>query len=191
MIGLAAMKSRIAALGVLVLAVFLFGWLLVYPVVDRYRLMSDEIDDRRFQIARYRNLAASHDSLRRRLGQLKRENSAATRYVSGESAALASANMQQYLRSMLDSVGGELVSTQQVDRGTADSEIATSLQVHMKADLATLVQIFYRLENAQPMFFIDELVINARPLRSGAQPRPAAVVLDVRFRLTGYRRGQA
>ncbi len=184
---LTEMQSRSGALTVLGVAASLIVWLIFSPLIGQYRSMNATIADAQFQIARYQRLAANHDLLRNHLNQLKQRNRTKSYYVTGESAALASANMQQHLKRTLDNVGGELISTQLVVRNGSDSESAASLQVHMKADISTLLQVLYRLENAQPMFFLDQLAINARPLRSGAQPKPREVILDVRFNLTGYR----
>jgi general secretion pathway protein M len=180
-------QSRVGALLVLGAAASLLILLIVYPLVGQYRAMGTAIDDKQIQIIRYQSLAANHEVLKTRLNQLKVQSRAAAHYVKGESAALASANMQQHLKRMLDRVGGELISTQRVGGRGNDNESATSLQVHMKADISTLLQVLYRLENTQPMFFVDDLSINGRPLRSTAQTKSAPVILDIRFNLTGYR----
>lgn len=184
---LTRMQSRVAALMLLGVALSLLARLIIYPVVGQYRSMGESIADTRFQLDRYQSLAANHDKLKNHLALLKRRNRTGEYYVSGESAALASANMQQYLKRTLDTVGGELISTQRVEHKGGDNESATSLQVHMKANLSTLLQVLYKLETAQPMFFLDDLAINARPLRATAQSKLAPVILDVRFNLTGYR----
>ena len=184
---LTRMQSRSGALTVLVAAASLIVWLIFSPLIGQYRSMNAAIDDAQFQIFRYQRLAANHDLLRNHLSRLKQGNRTKNYYVTGESAALASANMQQHLKRTLDDVGGELISTQLVVLNGSDNESATSLRVHMKADISTLLQVLYGLENDQPMFFLDDFAINARPLRSGAQPRPTEVILDVRFNLTGFR----
>jgi len=186
MMQMTRLQSRIAALLMSGTVIVVLAWLIIFPLVGHYLVLGQSVEDKRSQVIRFRNLAANHDQLTSRLVQLKRRSSAKVFYVTGATPALASANMQQHLKQIIGSVGGERISTQLLPQSTKDTPLAAVLQVHLRADVSTLLQILYRLENGQPMFFLDDLTIKARPLRSAAQAAQPANILDVRFNLTGY-----
>lgn len=180
------LQSRIGALTVLVAAASLLAWIAIYPLVSQYGTLGASITEKGFQVVRYQSLAANHDLLKKQLAKLKQRSRAKVLYVKGETPALASANMQRHLKRAIDSAGGDLISTQLLAQDGSDKPAKVGLQVHMKADISILLKVLYRLENGQPMFFLDDLTINARPLRSAARAKMSANTLDVRFNLIGY-----
>jgi general secretion pathway protein M len=183
---LTRLQSRIGALTVFISAASLLAWLIIYPLISEYRALGTSIEEKQFQAVQYQRLAANHDQLKSQLAQLRQRSRAKVFYVTGETPALASANMQQHLKRIIDGVGGELISTQLLPGDDSDKLSVAGLQVHLRADISTLVQILYRLENGQPMFFLNDVSINARPLRSAAGSKLSADTLDVHFSLTGY-----
>ncbi len=100
-------QSRYVALSLLVLATIAVIWLLCYPLVSFYVSQSTIIERKESQIARYRQVSESQESLQQELAVLKRRSPAATYYVAGETPALASAKMQQYLKQIVERNGGD------------------------------------------------------------------------------------
>lgn len=179
-------RSRYAALalfGALIVCVFGF---IVLPLVNEYSILASSVEQKRSTLARYRALAAQHETLRDRLGNVERQSRNRALYVAGTTAALASANMQKRLKSLVDRAGGELISTQQMGETADDLYPSAALRVRMRAEIEAMTKLLYQLEQGQPMFFLDDLSINARPLRSAAQADSMQGILDVSFTITGY-----
>jgi general secretion pathway protein M len=183
---LTRLQSRIGALTVSIAVSSVLVGLVIYPLFGEYRALGASIEHKRSQFVQYQRLAANHDLLKTQLTQLKQRSRAKVYYVTGETPALASANMQQHLKRLIDGAGGELISTQLLAHEGSEKDSAAGLQVHMRTDISALLKILFRLENGQPTFFLDNVSINARPLRSAARPAPSAMTLDVHFNLTGY-----
>ena len=152
---ISTLHSRYAALFLLLLGASSSIWLLCYPLVSLQSSQSENIQRKENQVARYRQLAESQGSLQQELAQLKRSSPGATYYVAGETPALASARMQQYLKQIVERNGGELISTQILSQKDPDSANSTSLKVHLTAGLNASWQILYALESGRPMLFLD------------------------------------
>lgn len=181
------MKSRIYAVAVAATFVILAASVIVLPLLNEYSELGKSISEQRLLFARYRQLAANHDDLRDQLVSIQRQAHSQAHYVTGDTPALASANMQRHLKQLIDSIGGELISTQLLGGDEDDLYASAALQIRMRADLETMMKLLYRLENGKPMFFLNELSINARPLRRAAQAADSAAgILDVHFTMTGY-----
>jgi len=186
MIELTKMQSRILAIALLFLVLGTALWLMVYPMVSVHAAQSSEIARKEVQIARFEKLAESQEALQGELASLRRRNPAATYYVAGDTPALASAKMQQYLKQVVERNGGELISTQIVNSDEESDAASSSLKVHLRADVDATAQIVYLLESGRPLLFIDDLSISARRVRGTTAGAPPIISLDLSFELTGY-----
>lgn len=184
-------QSRLSALTILVVCVVLLLSLVVYPVAAQYRLQAREIAMKSEQLVRYQALAADHDRLKQQLTRLSRQSPAADYYVSGVTPALAAAMMQKHLEQLVESSGGELISTQILADKDAPATPNASLKVHVKADMDTCLKIVYGLESGRPMLFLDNVFIFVRPLRRRGQSKILTFELDMQFDITGYLQGEA
>ena len=186
MIALTKVQSRILALALLILVLGTALWLMVYPMVSLHLAQSDEMARKEIQIAGYEKLAESQETLQEELASLRRRNPAATYYVAGDTPALASAKMQQYLKQVVERNGGELISTQIVNSDEESEASSSSLKVHLRADVDAAAQIVYVLESGRPLLFIDDLSVSARRVRGTTAGAPPLISLDLNFELTGY-----
>jgi general secretion pathway protein M len=184
-------QSRYAALFVLVVAVFLAIGLLCYPFVSLYSSQAAALARAQDQVARYQQLADGQDSLQKELALLKRRSPTAAYYVAGDTAALASAKMQQYLKQIVVRNGGELISTQIVTPDESNAGSQTSLKVRLRASMEKSPLILHALENGRPLLFLDNLVISSRQVRRTTAGAPTRVSLDMSFDLTGFIEGGA
>jgi len=179
-------QSRILAFALLFLVLGTALWLMIYPMVSLYLAQSDEMARKEIRIARYEELAESQETLQGELASLRRRNPAATYYVAGDTPALASAKMQQYLKQIVERNGGELISTQIIDSIRESEAASSSLKVHLRANVDAAAQIVYLLESGRPLLFIDDLSISARRARGTTAGAPPVISLDLSFALTGY-----
>ena len=186
MIALSKLQSRYAALLILVMAAVIAVGSLCYPLVSLYSSQAAALQSKQSQVVRYRQLANGQNSLQQELAQLQRRSPAAAYFVAGETAALASARMQQYLKQIVERNGGELISTQilQPDESSAGNQ--TSLKVSLRTNMEKSPQILYALESGRPLLFIDNLVISARRVRGATAGAAPQVSLEMSFDLIGY-----
>jgi general secretion pathway protein M len=182
---LSQLQSRYLALGLFVVAVSIAVAAMCWPWLATHSAQAAELEHKQRQIAVYRGLAASEGSMQQQLTALQRRNPAAGFYVTGDTPALASARMQQYVRQVVDQNGGELISTQVAASDESTGNV-TRLSVHLRADIGALPQILYMLESGKPLLVLDDMTISARLVRAVSAGSPPRVSLDMNFDVTGY-----
>ena len=185
-------QKRLAALVFLVVLVSAVALTVIYPLATSYAANRATLADMQFQLERYEQLAAGHSAVEARLKQLQHRDVTKVLYLTGDTPELASAAMQQYLKKIVNTGAGLVISTQVMPKQAGEVPIRAGLKVHMKANIDSLLQIFYRLEAGRPMLFLDNVMISAPPVnRSGTSNRPGAGLLDVRFDLFGFIKEEA
>jgi general secretion pathway protein M len=177
----------VLAIGILVVASIAAYAFLINPIITAYFEKSDEISDLKFRIEKYQRMAASSTDVERYLSRVKRMIPSQGYYLKGDSAALASANLQQYLSRIIESSGGKIVSTQNVRDEMAGVSTAVTIRVHMRGDVNTLINTISRLEAGKPMLFMENLAVVASPQRKLLGTNAVeAKQLDIQFNLVGY-----
>ncbi len=180
-------QKRLAALIFLVVLVSVVAVAVIYPLAASYAANRATLADMQFQLEGYERLAAGQSVVEARLTQLQRHDVTKVLYLTGDTPELASASMQQYLKKIVDTGAGQVISTQVMPEQADELPLRAGLRVNMKANIDSLLQIFYRLEAGRPMLFLDNVMISAPPgNRSQTSNRPGAGLLDVRFDMFGF-----
>jgi general secretion pathway protein M len=182
----ATRKSRTTAIVLLMLAVLVAGLVIFGPPFALYRAQANAIDDGKSELLRYQRLVGSKAELEQRLAGLSRRSATSKYYVQGATPALASANIQKYFNNIVTRNGAEVISTQIVTAQGDAADNQVSLRVHMRADVDAAMVILHSIESGRPMLFVDDLAINARPVRGRTPEDPPGVQLDMQFELKGY-----
>ncbi len=177
-------QSRTLALGILVGLAAIVILAMALPVAAAWRAKVDAVEELQFQIARLQKLASHQDELTARLQQARQRNPSTAYYVAGATPALAAANLQRYIRQVVDKNRGELISTQ-IDTSTDDSS-STDLSVHIKCQMQDCFPILFGLETGKPMLFLDRMTITSRQIPARRPDQVPAVELDLRFTARSY-----
>jgi general secretion pathway protein M len=184
-----SLLARTLALVLLGLAVAGAYMLVVAPVAEAYRQTAEAIEQTEMLLQRQRALAAQRPLLITRIEEEEERAEALAGYLQGPSDALAAAQLQDRLKAVVETAGGELRSTRILPAAAVDASPGTrrtSLQVQMIVTIDGLAEILYGLEAGQPYVLIDELTIrNQQERRRRGQPE-VEPRLDVNLRLSGY-----
>lgn len=188
-------QSRILALMILLLLVVALFVLILQPLYNRYVTASDEIDRLEHQIAVYTRVASGLMESEAELDSLLQNNPIADLYLAETKPTLAAAELQQQLNRMVSQSGGQVVSTQILQRNTDTVLPTVSLQVHVRSEIDELVRLLHQVESGKPLLFIENLVISSvarRPVQRANRARQRQQLnrvlpsLDVRFDLIGH-----
>lgn len=179
-------QSRYLALGLFVVVASVVIAVFSWPWMATYSTQQAELEHKQKQIGIYRQLSASEGAMKQELTLLQRRNPTAAFYVAGETQALASARMQQYVKQIVDQQGGELISTQVVKKDDDGVGNKARLNVHLRSDMGSSSRILYMLESGKPLLFLDNLSISARLVRGTTVGAAPLVSLDMSFDVTGY-----
>jgi general secretion pathway protein M len=185
--------SRLAAIGLLVLAL-LAGWtFVVAPLLRGYQTTAEQIERSQSLLERYRRLAAQQPELQRMVDQASQAAGASAGYLKGETEALAAASLQEQVRALVDDAGGELRSTQILPLEPAEEGVPArrvGLRLQLAIDLEGLQALLHGLETAEPYLFLEDVTMRERRMRRRRRndPEPPPM-LDVALEIYGFVRG--
>ncbi|MCO4756677.1 MAG: hypothetical protein KC477_01575 [Oceanospirillaceae bacterium] len=188
-------QSQLLAVGILLLAVLLVVLFFIQPLFARYQASSEEIEQLEQRLAVYKRVASGLQSSEEQLETLRKNNPIADLYLAESKPTLAAAELQKKLSQMVTLSGGQVVSTQILQKNT-DSVLPTvALQIHIRSEIDELADLLYTIESGKPLLFIDNLVITSavrrvvqRSSRTRRQPQVRRTLpsLDIRFDLVGH-----
>ena len=179
-------------LAVVLLGVALLGGarLVVAPLLAAWRDAAAEIEQAEFLLQRYRALAEQRTALADRLAEQQELAASAAGYLQGPSDALAAAQLQDRVKTVVEGAGGELRSTQILAASAVEVDATirrTALRVQFVVTIAGLAETLYELETGQPYLLIDELTVREQRTRSRRRNEPETETqLDVSLELSGY-----
>jgi len=184
---LSASRQKLLALTILTL-LLLSGWgLVVQPLRLAHQHANQQINDLQDQQQRYQRINQSHSTLQARLQQQQQQFDDSQVLLQGRTLALRPARLQQQLRGIIASSGGELVRVQAMEPMVEQQLAVIRLQVKLRANLEQLLNTLLQLQQSQPLLNLSQLTIQSRPtriLRSAGYP--VSWPLDIQFQLSGY-----
>jgi len=181
-------QSRFLAVALLVVAVLLSYIAIVGPWIDFRVAQKEGIEELRFQLSRYEQLAGRQEEFEIALQRVQRSSGGTRFYLSQSKPALASAELEQYLGRILRSGNAQILSTQAVSNAGDGSAPSVAVKVRMRVDLITLVSLMHRIETGSPTLFIDNLGITRRGGGQPGNPAVAQSLLEVQFDMIGFLR---
>jgi general secretion pathway protein M len=183
-------QGRTLALALAALVVVLSYVLLIGPLVGQYRYYDEKLVALSHQLHQHQALAKDRTANRRLLDQLKRRDLAKQYYLASGKPALASAELQQRIKRLIDRNQAELISTQVVSGQRGDRSPEVTVKVRLRGHIGALQKVLYTLETSSPILFLDNVVIQASPSRRRAKSSGQAgrKRLTISFDVSGHRR---
>ena len=185
-------KSRILALGLLGGIVVLFCLGVVMPLWATHVEYAESIEDLEFRLQRFRKIAAEKDLWLKRLEDIRQQGQQEERFISRDTPALASADLQSMIKQAVTGAGGELTSTQVIPEHKEEQFMRIAVKVRMTGSTSMLRDVLYAFESRKPILFVENL--NIRPIRvvqptmPGGKPGQVADKLSIDFDVVGYMR---
>ena len=178
------------ALALSILVVLLFGTyaMLVRPVLDSYLRDRQTLEEQQIALRRFQEAAQELPALQARLDELRRGGPQSAGYLQGQGETLAAASLQERLKALVLSEGGQFKSAQILPASDADRARRLAVRGEMMLGLAALQRVVYELEASTPFLVLDNLDIRAiaSPQRTGQAA--GEILLDIRLDLYGFMR---
>jgi hypothetical protein len=184
-----SLVAKIAALGILGIALLAGNQFVLQPLLSTYQGNQEKIARSNELLQRYHALIAEQPRLAERLSALEAEDVGSTVYLQGTSDALAAAELQDLATEVIEIVGGEIRSAQNlpatdVEGGPALRKIAVNLR--FSTDIDGLAETLFELEGGEPILFVDMLQVSATGNRQAEKEEETVQKLDVRLDVFGY-----
>ncbi len=183
---------RLLAVSLLV-AVIAALWVgLAEPVLSEFAASRQTVAQSRYLVLRYRRIADGRADVERRMKEARRIRPDAGRFLTGSSAELIAADLQNSVKGIITSSGGKLRSTQLLPYEDKDEWRRVIIRVNMSAPPEAAIKVFHALESANPYLFLTNVQIRAPRKLSRARKTitPADAILQIRYDVHGFMRAE-
>ncbi len=178
--------SRTLAIVLLLGAIGGIWSFIVEPAMTKYRMSAESIVQSRALIERYRRIAKVREPLEKQLNSLKRRGPSTGGYLEGASDTLAAAGLQNRVKGIVATSGGEIKSSQILPPRDDGNHRAINIRVQLSADIASLQAIFHSLESENTFLFLDNVDVRRQRARRRKNKPADDGRLTVRFDVSGY-----
>lgn len=188
-----AKYQRWLALGLLFLVLLLFVLGVLMPLLSNGLAYYDEKNDLLFRLQRQQKIAARKDSGKEELEAVKQQFQEQGYFSNRDTEALASADLQNIVKTAVTDAGGQLTSTQGLPGKIESGFNRVAVRVRMTGNMETLRAVLSGFARTVPVLIIDQIDITpvrgarSRPNMPGNKIEPTAQ-LNVSFQVVSFMR---
>jgi general secretion pathway protein M len=188
-----ALKQRWIAVGLLITVVLVIILVTIVPVVSKEIELHEAKNNLVFRLEQYERILAKKDAVIASMDHIKQQQDKQGYFNSQKTDALASAEMQEFIKKAIVDAGGQLSSTQALPVSNKDKFSRITVRVRMTGNSEVLRAVLYKIETSNPLIIIDQ--IDIRPMR-GTRNRITRQIessneLNVNFQAVSFMRKQA
>ncbi|HTQ15198.1 MAG TPA: type II secretion system protein GspM [Rhizomicrobium sp.] len=177
-----ALLAAAVAGGALLLILLGFGYLV-------FGGQSADTEEATHQLAVYRAEAAMQPALEAELRQVRAQAAQVPGLIVSDSAALAQAQLQDEVKSIVTANQGEVRTAQIVPVSAVDGFEIIAIQYDLMLPMAKLADLTYAIESHSPYLFIEDADITSQQDFQSGDPQTANPMVEVRWTIHGYRWG--
>jgi len=179
------MRGKLAALAILVVVLILAREFVVGPASRYFQGLDDDILDMQLSVTQLEKLLSRTPALSATASRLEADNPLAAITLEGENAALAAANLQQFIQKTATRNGAHIVSLQVRPMETLQSNLERiTVETRLRTGVAGLRKLLFDLETSTRYLFVERLALRALATRQ----RKEAHELDVTLEVYGLRK---
>ncbi|MGD0961805.1 MAG: type II secretion system protein GspM [Methylomonas sp.] len=176
--------QRWLAVGLLVFLLLGFILAALIPLFSSAMEYYDEKNDLMFRLRRQQKIVAQKDSIAANLAAIKLQAQQQNYFINRPTEALASADLQEIVKTAVSDAGGQLTSTQGLPGKVENGFNRVAVRVRMTANIETLRNILQTFAGSVPILIVDQLDIT--PTRATpARNRPVGAKADAKSETSG------
>ena len=185
-----AVKQRLLAVGLLIFTLLLFVLLVIVPLVSKAFELNEIKSNLVIKLQQYERILAKADLVHASMENINKAQDNEGYFNLQETDALASADIQEFIKKTIVDAGGQLSSTQALPVSNKDDFKRITVSVRMTGNSQTLRGVLYKLETSEPLIIINQ--IDIRPMRgtrnSVTKQMEASNDLNVNFQAVSFMR---
>ncbi|MDD1640838.1 MAG: type II secretion system protein GspM [Methylococcaceae bacterium] len=187
-----ALSQRWLAVGLLIAVVLVIILVVIVPVINKEMELHDAKNSLVFRLQQYERILAKKDAVIASMDTIKQQHEEQGYFNSQNTDALASAEMQEFIKKAIVDAGGQLSSTQALPVSNKGKFSRITVRVRMTGNSEVLRAVLYKIETSTPLIIIDQ--IDIRPMR-GKRNRTTRQIessneLNVNFQAVSFMRKQ-
>ncbi len=184
---LSDVRRRVLALGILFIVILVVAAVIIEPYIVTYKNSVEHLDEVTFRLKQDKKAVQKQNFYIEEIKRLSRIHGERDVYLRSDRMALATAEIQQILKSAAKKSGAELISS----RSLADDEEEpgkVGVQVRAKSNIFGLRKLLYSLETGRPRLFIAEITISrgGRAVYRFGKSESTNQSLDIQLQVFGY-----
>jgi len=182
--------QRWLAVGLLFLVLLIVGLVVIVPVTSKGLELNETKEALVFKLEQYQRVLAKKDAVIASMDKIKNQHDAQAYFNTQETDALASAEMQEFIKKAIIEAGGQLSSTQAIPVTSKGQFNRITVRVRMIGNSEALRAVLYKMETSVPLIIVDQ--IDIRPMR-GVRNRTTRQIdpsndLNVNFQAVSFMR---
>ncbi|MDT4292295.1 type II secretion system protein GspM [Methylomonas sp. MO1] len=187
-----ARYQRWLALSLLGLVLFSVIFLVLLPLFSSWLDYREQKNDLLFRLQRQQAIVARRDSVAQNLESLNQQYQQQGYLSDSDTEALASAELQNIVKTAVTEAGGQLTSTQGLPGKAEEDFVRVAVKVRMSGSIEALRAVLHSLDTNMPLLLVDQLDIS--PVR-GARNRTTNKMdpssqLNVSFEVISFMRAK-
>jgi general secretion pathway protein M len=187
------LQQRWLALGLLIAVVIVSILLIFAPLIGKGLELIEDKNNLVIKLQQYERILAKKDAVTANMADITEQHKTQGYFNGQETDALASAEMQEFIKKAIVDAGGQLSSTQALPVSTKDDFNRITVRVRMTGNSEVLRAVLYKIETSEPLIIIDQ--IDIRPMR-GTRNRMTRQIessneLNVNFQAVSFMRKPA
>jgi len=112
------LRQGLYSLGILFLVILAFYSVLIQPAISARIKNTERIEDLIFQSSKFTHSSQESDSLKEEIENLKKQNPNKYNFLENKAPAIVAADLQKKIKALVESSGGNLVSTHAYSEGS-------------------------------------------------------------------------
>ncbi|MDD4904581.1 MAG: type II secretion system protein GspM [Methylobacter tundripaludum] len=182
--------QRWLAVALLVAAILLVSLAVIVPLANKGLELLDAKNNLVFRIQQYERILARKDAVIASMVAIKEQYQKRGLLNRQSTGALASAEVQEFIKKVITEAGGQLSSTQALPLSTKNEFSRITVSVRMTGNSEVLRAVLYKLETSTPLLIINQIEI--RPMR-GVRSRTTRQIepsneLNINFQAVSFMR---
>lgn len=155
--------QRWLAVGLLVAAILLVILAVILPVLNKGLELHETKNNLVFKLQQYERILARKDAVIASMNAIKEQHQKRGLLNSQVTGALASAEVQEFIKKTIVEAGGQLSSTQALPVTTKNEFSRITVSVRMTGNSEVLRAVLYKIETSTPLIIVNQ--IDIRPMR--------------------------
>jgi general secretion pathway protein M len=186
------LQQRWIAVGLLIAVVLVIILVVIVPVVSKGMELHETKNNLVFRLHQYEAILAKKEAIIASMANIKQQHEKQGYFNSQKTDALASAEMQEFIKKAIVDAGGQLNSTQALPVSNKDKFSRITVSVRMTGNNEVLRAVLYKIETSTPLIIIDQ--IDIRPMRGKRNIKTRQIEssneLNVNFQAVSFMRKQ-
>ncbi len=184
--------QRWLAIGLLVTALLVVSLVVIAPLVSKGLELHEAENNLVFKLKQYERILARKEAVIASMDAIREQYQEHGLLNTQATGALASAELQEFIKQAIVEAGGQLSSTQALPVTTKNEFSRITVSVRMTGNSEVLRAVLYKIETSTPLIIINQ--IDIRPMR-GIRSRTTRQIepsneLNINFQAVSFMRKQ-